>query len=93
MDRYTRKDAEAAFDRLCAATGHRRATAYVGGWSLDYAACYGGFVIEEPTSSGGAITQPFGSRRRTAREFCDVVRFAVDAMHEATCPDCGLGPI
>jgi hypothetical protein len=86
MDRYTRKDAEAAFDRLCAATGHRRATAYndVGGWSLDYAACYGGFVIESPCNDGGGITQPFGSRRRTAREFCDVVRFAIDAIGQVT---------
>ena len=84
MDRYTRKDAEAAFDRLCQATGHRRATAWDdhGAWTLDYAACYGGFVVEEILSDSGGVTQPFGSRRHSAREFCQMVRFAIDAMSQ-----------
>jgi hypothetical protein len=48
-DRYTRKDAEAALNRLCAATGRRRANWHgdIGALQLDYAACYGGFVVHE----------------------------------------------
>lgn len=74
--RYGRKDAEAAFARLAAATGNRIATSWndVGGWSLDYAACYGGYVVHEVCS------EPFGSRRRPAREFCDAVWFAIRAL-------------
>lgn len=84
MDRYTRKDAEAAFDRLCEATGHRKATAYndVGAWALDYVACYGGYVVESPVNDGGGIIHPLGERRRTAREFCDAVRFAIAVKAE-----------
>lgn len=85
MDRYTRKDAESALDRLCEATGNRRASAWndVGGWQLDYAACYGGFVVNEVFNDGGGITQPFGSTRCSAREFCARVRFAIDAIEHA----------
>lgn len=79
MDRYTRKDAERAFDRLLEAYGKRRATSYcdVGGWTLDYVAQYGGCVIEEVTSPGGGITQPLGSGRVSCREFCQQVNFAI----------------
>jgi hypothetical protein len=82
MDRYTRKDAENAFERLLTATGNRRSTSWndVGGWNLDYAACYGGYVVEEVNNPSGGISQPFGSQRRTAREFVDCVRFACDAI-------------
>lgn len=45
--RYTRKDAEACFERLLRATGHRKAASWddVGGWALDYNGVYGGFVV------------------------------------------------
>jgi len=33
-----------------------------GQWRLDYASCYGGYVIEENMDNGG-ISHPFGSRR------------------------------
>jgi len=48
MDRYSRKDAEMAFDRLVKAIGGRVATSYndVGAYRLDYAGCYGGFNVE-----------------------------------------------
>lgn len=84
MDRYTKKDAEAAFDRLCAATGHSRAEAYNdhGAWSLDYVACYGGFVVEEIDDVSCGVSHPMGERRRSAREFVQAVRFAIDAISE-----------
>ena len=99
-DRYTRKDAEAAFNRLRLVldkpNGHYReapttheenpfgAPKYVtipGGWALDHNSWYGGYVIQEIDPNGGTgIFEPFGSRRRTAREFCDAVNFALSAI-------------
>lgn len=83
--RYTRKDAESALQRLAEATGHRVATSYsdIGGWSLDYAPIYGGFVIHEISTAGGGVSTPFGDRRRPAREFCDAVSFALRALESA----------
>lgn len=84
MDRYTRKDAERAFERLIKAIGGRIATSYndVGAYRLDWNATYGGGNIEQITSVGGGVRQPFGMMRRNAREFCDAVRFATDALDE-----------
>lgn len=84
-ERYTRKDAEAAFRRLCKVTGHQESLTYsdhrAGDWVLDYTGCYGGFVIEEYLDTDtGRITHPLGSERRTTREFCDAVRFAIRAI-------------
>lgn len=81
-DRYTRRDAQAAFERLMAACGARPAASYddVGGWTLDYAACYGGYVVQAIFNERGAIAQPFGWSRRSARDFCRAVGFAVAAV-------------
>lgn len=81
MDRYTRKDAEAALDRLCAATGRRKANWHgdIGGLQLDYAACYGGFVVHEVVTSGGGVSTPLGDRRMPARQFCESINFALRA--------------
>lgn len=80
--RYTRHDAESAFELLCVATGHRIAAGYndVGAWSLDYAPVYGGYVVHEIISEHGAIREPFGTMRRPAREFCSAVHFARNAI-------------
>jgi hypothetical protein len=85
VDKYTRKDAEAAFDRLIKAIGGRIATSYndVGAYRLDWNGVYGGGNIEQITSESGGVRQPFGAQRRNAREFCDSVRFAVDALEQA----------
>lgn len=40
---------------------------FPGGWMLDYAPIYGGYVIEEEVEGGG-ISHPFGCMRRSARE-------------------------
>lgn len=64
-------------------TGHlwtRPEGAYVGAWVLDYAAPYGGYVIHEMANEGGGVSTPFGSRRRSARDFCMVVEFALTAL-------------
>jgi len=83
-DRYTRKDAERALQRLAAATGNRPATSWndVGGWSLDYNPIYGGCVVVEIASEGGGQSHPLGDQRRTPRAFCDAVHFALRALDE-----------
>ena len=82
-DRYTRKDAEAAFTRLISAIGGRVATKYndVGAYRLDWNGVYGG-NIELISNEQGGVSQPFGVQRRNAREFCDAVCFAIDATIE-----------
>ena len=85
IDRYTRKDAERAFERLIKALGGRIATAYndIGAYRLDWNGTYGGGNIEQIINKGGAVCQPFGGQRHNAREFCDMVRFAMDALRES----------
>lgn len=85
MDRYTRKDAEKAFERLVKAIGGRIAVDYkdVGAYRLDWNATYGGGNIEMIANDKGGVSQPFGMMRRNAREFCDAVRFATDALAHA----------
>ena len=84
MDRYTRKDAERAFERLITAIGGRIAQSYndVGAYRLDWNATYGGGNIELITSNGGGVRQPFGAQRHSAREFVQMVRFAIDTLSE-----------
>lgn len=81
MDRYTRKDAEAAFDRLCAMLGKRRASSYddKGAWQLDYNPVYGGYVVHELLDHGG-VTEPLGSERVSARELVKRVWFLTAAL-------------
>jgi len=84
MERYTRNDAIAAFDRLIAAIGGRVANHYndVGAYRLDWNGVYGGGNIEQVINEQGGVRQPFGQSRHNAREFCDMVRFALDAIEE-----------
>jgi hypothetical protein len=67
-----RKDAERAFVRLAEAAGKRVAESNrdVGAWYLDYVADYGGFSVREFMDKGGE-SEPFGARRRNAREFVE----------------------
>jgi hypothetical protein len=57
--------------------------AFVGCWMLDHNSVYGGFVIHEMYNEGGGVSEPFGGMRRTAREFCDAVYFAENALRAA----------
>lgn len=81
-DRYTRKDAEAAFVHLCRAVGKGTATSYndVGAWTLDYNATYGGAVVAEIVNDGGGQSHPLGDRRMSPREFCAAAWFAIRAI-------------
>jgi hypothetical protein len=54
--------------------------AHVGAWTLDYNPIYGGYVIEVIANTGGGVSQPFGSQRHPASEFCAMVRFALDVL-------------
>lgn len=80
--RYTKRDAEGAYQRLMKAVGAREATSYgdIGGWHLDHNGVYGGYVVEEVMNEAGGITHPLGHERRTAREFCDAVSFALRVL-------------
>ena len=83
-DRYTRKNAEAAFDRLITAIGGRVAEKYndVGAYRLDWNGAYGGGNIERISNEQGGVSLPFGMRRHNAREFCEMVSFTMDVMSE-----------
>ena len=54
--------------------------AEIGCWDIDDNSTYGGSVIEEMTNESGGVKDPFGSRRRTPKNFCDATRFAEDAI-------------
>ena len=79
--RYTRKDAEKAFDRLMRATKKDRARSYkdVGCYELDYNATYGGCVIHKIENERGGGSLPFGLHKMTPYEFCTAVDFAIIA--------------
>lgn len=50
---------------------------------MDYNPVYGDYVVHEVTNTGGGVSEPFGSMRRAARDFCSVVSFAartIDAI-------------
>ncbi len=91
MDRYTRKDAEAAFGRLLAALDKPPYdwTTHEGGWLLDYNGVYGGYVVAERRrypgpngTSGIGESYPLGYHRRSAREFVEAVTFALDCIEQ-----------
>lgn len=83
-DRYTRKDAEAHFERLIKAIGGRIAEDYkdVGAYRLDWNPTYGGGNIERIINAQGGVSQPFGAHRRNAKEFVNAVYFAIDVLAE-----------
>lgn len=87
-DRYTKKDAIAAFNRLVAVIGGHVAknSRDDGGYMLDHNGVYGGCKVEQvgcfphrPNPDGSpacGVSDVFGAARKTAREFCDAVYFA-----------------
>ena len=50
-----------------------------GGWLLDYATCYGGYVIEQQDGNG-CISHPLGIRRRKIAEMMHALEFAIDVL-------------
>ena len=68
--------------RLWETDGHTN-RACVGAWFIDD---YQGVYIAEMGNEGGGQHTPFGHDRRSYRDFCDAVRFALDALHIAKAP-------
>lgn len=50
-----------------------------GAWRLNYAGCYGGWVIQEFCENGG-VSCPLGYRRHNASTLLDLINFSRDAM-------------
>lgn len=77
-ERYSQGDARTAFHRLCNTLNQRIATGFDdhGAWTLDY----DGYIIEVIDNDNYGVSRPFGPTRRTAREFCQVVAFAIQAV-------------
>lgn len=80
--RTTRKQVEGLFEHFCNVLGLRQATSYDdhGAYRLDYAACYGGYVIERIDDESSGVSQPFGETRRTAGEMWSAMHFALRAL-------------
>lgn len=78
MNRVTKKDVRCMFDRLCKAMKRLSGEKYQE-LTLDYVACYGGYVIEQVCENGG-VSNPFGSRRRSAREMYLSMHMAAQAL-------------
>lgn len=83
MHRITQKDVRVVFARFAKACGRQVAgpDGGLGGkWSLDYAACYGGWQIVEYVPGGSAETHPLGDRRMSTAEIYHAMHFAIRAM-------------
>lgn len=90
MNRYTRKNAEHAFERLVKLMGtptgpiwstvNGKNVAKVGALQLDYNPIYGGCIVEQICNEGGAVVHPFGELRLSPFEFCQAVRMVEGAM-------------
>lgn len=89
-DRFTRKDSERCAKRLAEKLGKKFGSCWknvngkqvpdIGCWNLDHNPIYGGSVIEEVISEGGAIHHPLGDRRMKPEAFCSAVRLAENAI-------------
>jgi hypothetical protein len=93
-DRYTRRDAEAAFERLAAAVGAKIADPSwkltdrrrLGAWILDHNSVYGGYVIEAYVSDSPPRDERKQAYTAVTRPMGDTRRNArdfADACHFA----------
>lgn len=78
--RVSRRDVQGYFEHWCKRHGFRVAASYkdVGGLTMDYAGCYGGYRIERVYNAEGAVDQPFGAKRFKAAQMIDMMEFADD---------------
>ena len=78
-ERYTKKDAENALERLVTSIGGHMAkdSKDVGGYQLDYNTYYGGCVVHQIINEAGGVTLPFGMHRVKPYDFCQAVDFAL----------------
>lgn len=65
--KITKKDVQLMFDRLTRVMNKTMDIDQNNRLILDYASCYGGYVIKEVDSKGGC-SNPFSSSRRSAKE-------------------------
>lgn len=65
--RYTKQELQGMFGRLVRAMNKKVEGVSYDGLGLDYAACYGGYVIVQ-YGARGSESHPFGCMRRTAKE-------------------------
>lgn len=94
MSRVTNAEVYAVFQRFAAACGRTAfvpgdgqdryrdtgvALHHLAGWSLDYAAPYGGWTIASHDGTGTGEGRPFGVRMPT-REFVAAMRLAIRAI-------------
>jgi len=71
--RVTKQMIENALQYFCTCSGERIADSYndVGGLEVDYAACYGGYIINRIANEKGAVSMAFGQGRRSASDMLD----------------------
>jgi hypothetical protein len=83
-NRITRRHVESVFDSFLNSVGGRKAESYkdVGGYTLDYAAVYGGYQVERISNEGGGVSLPFGHGRRSTKEMYDVMAFAIRVLDD-----------
>lgn len=87
VDRYTKSDANAAFERLATAMGKYTGDAWsngrakVGAWYLE--GQHRRYRVAEIVSESGAEKSPLGYWFRNARDFCLTVEFTLDALRIA----------
>ena len=81
-ERITAKQVEGLFKTFTQACGKHVASSHkdVGGWQIDYNSSYGGWSIEEVTSSSGALSDVLDSTRRPTTEMWYTMHFALRAI-------------
>ena len=81
-ERYTRRDAEEALERLAKLLGKStrciiakpgKLKVVFGTWYVNYNPHYGGCVVKELCREQKGENAPFGDHRRTPRDFCQMV--------------------
>lgn len=81
--RTSRKEVEAVFKNWLLVTGLKQSKSYddVGGYSLDYAPCYGGYDIERVCNKSGGVSMVFNNRQ-PAGIFVACLRAAIRTLEE-----------
>jgi len=80
MSRVTKKDVFQLFKVLINNLNKLHNDPHFGDdWNLDYAACYGGYVIEQ-VGEKGRISHPLGSARRDAKTMNSALTLLICAL-------------
>jgi hypothetical protein len=79
MDKITRAMVEKKAQTFAKLMGKKYGELEPGSYWLDFIACYGGYTLVE-TTKGGGQRNPFGHKRRRAREMYETLDFACEAV-------------